>query len=51
MADCADPKLFEIVGSWLWQDALVDLVIAKCVLVAFKPEPRSQAPNRLLKNG
>ncbi len=44
MADCADPKLFEIVGSWLWQDALVDLVIAKCLLVAFKPEPPQPSP-------
>jgi hypothetical protein len=44
MADCADPKLFEILGSELWEDALVDLAIAKCLLVAFKPEPPQLSP-------
>jgi hypothetical protein len=44
MADSSDPKLFEIVGSQLWQDALVDLVIAKGLLAAFKPEPPQPSP-------
>ena len=41
MADCADPKLFEIAGSLLWQDSLVDLVIARFLLAAFKETPNN----------
>ena len=45
MADRGDTQLFQILGGQLSQDPLVDLVLAKRLLVPFKPEPAQPAPN------
>jgi len=39
MADRGDAKFFQIVGRQLGQDAQVDLVLAKSLLVPLQSEP------------
>jgi hypothetical protein len=42
VAECANAKLFEVLGGEAREDPLVDLVVAECRLVFFETRLRSQ---------